>query len=228
MKNNDFDLKNLPIECQDESITMDDFKLVDSASRSHEQKFQTKPTTFFKDSMKRFSKNKSSVVALGILGALLALSIVVPAVDKNDISKPHPEMTYLGPKLFNAGSGFWDGTKKWEKIPVDTGKNGFSETDREANWWPNPERFKQNAVSKKEFSDVTFTDGESKYGKEGYVQFGYYSNIADEQEYVDFKTRAFDEEVLFTDDIYLTRFDTYNLEKLQKLEGDKVIVDLTK
>ena len=232
MKNNEFDLKNLPLECQDTSIKKEDFELVDSESMIHEQKFETKPTTFLKDCFRRFKKNKSSVVAGIILGVLLVLSVVIPIADRNDIKTPHPESTYLEPKLFNSGFGFWDGTKKWSEIPVDTGANGFDETDKEKNWWPNPERFKSNAVSKKTFSDVTFTSGESKYGKEGYVHFGYYYNLPDSQEFVEFKTRAITSradgkkddttlELKATDKIYLTSFDTYDLAKLIELEGNK-------
>jgi len=230
MKNNDFNLKNLPVECRDTSISENDFKFVDTRKISHEQKFQTRPTTFLKDCIRRFKKNKSSVVASVILGLLLVLSVVVPVVDKNNIKTPHPESTYLQPKLFNAGTGFWDGTKKWTKIPVDTGANGFEETNRDENWWPNPERFKTNAVTNKTFSDVEYTNGESKYGKEGYVHFGYYYNIPEEQESVEFKTRPItarkegssDDTTLRienTDKIYLTNFDTYNLEKIIQLEG---------
>lgn len=226
MKKDEFDLKNLPVECQDTEISQDDFKFVDNANRSHEQKFQTKPTTFFKDSIKRFAKNKSSVVASVLLGLLLILSVIVPIIDKNDIVQPHPEMTYLEPKLFESGTGFWDGTKSWKQIPVDTGVNGFNEENKNDNWWPNPDRFHKNAISKKHFSDVTFTSGESKYGKEGYIQFGYYSNIKDSEEYVEFKTRTFDEELLLSDNIYLKTFDTYDLEKLKMLEGDKEGVEL--
>ena len=232
MANNDFDINKLPIECQDSSIKKSDFELVDSESMIHEQKFETKPTTFLKDCFRRFKKNKSSVVAGFILGILLILSVAIPAFDKNDIKSPHPESTYLSPKLFNSGFGFWDGTKKWSNIPVDTGANGFDETDKEANWWPNPSRFKANAVSKKKFSDVTFTNGESEYGKEGYVHFGYYYNIPDSEEFVEFKTRPITSrveghaddttfELKATDKIYLSSFDTYNLAKLKELEGDK-------
>ena len=232
MKNNEFDIKNLPVECQDSSISKEDFKLVNSENIIQEQKFETKPTTFLKDCFRRFKKNKSSVVAAFILGFLLVMSVFIPAVDRNDITTPHPESTYLQPKLFNSGFGFWDGTKKWTDIPVDTGENGFEETDRERNWWPNPDRFKSNAISKKQFSEVTFTNGESKYGKEGYVHFGYYYNIQDSQEFVEFKTRPITSrveghkddttlELKATDKIYLTSFDTYDYAKIKELEGDK-------
>ena len=74
----------------DEPITKDDFVLTQVDSTVHEQKFQTKPTTFLKDSLKRFSKNKSSVVAAYILGALLILSFAVPAFNKSDTKHPKP------------------------------------------------------------------------------------------------------------------------------------------
>ena len=232
MKNNDFDLKNLPVECQDQSISKDDFKLVNSGDVIQEQKFETKPTTFLKDCFRRFKKNKSSVVAAFILGFLLVMSVFIPAVDRNDITTPHPESTYLEPKLFNSGLGFWDGTKKWKNIPVDTGENGFDETDKEKNWWPNPDRYKSNAISKKQFSDVTFTNGQSKYGKEGYVHFGYYYSLSDNEPFVEFKTRPITSrvkgkkdndtlEIKADDKIYLTSFDTYDYDKLVALEGNK-------
>ena len=236
MKKNDFELKNLPVECQDSSIKQSDFELIDSENIIHEQKFETKPTTFFKDCLRRFRKNKSSVVAAVILGLLLVLSVAIPILDTNDIKSPHPESTYLEPKLFNAGFGFWDGTKKWEKIPVDTGDNGFDETDKEKNWWPNPERFKQNAVSKKKFSEVEYTSGQSQYGKEGYINFGYFHTIHDDEKYIEFKTREITArsgssdnttlKINAGDKIYLTSFDTYDLNKIKALEGDKAGVSL--
>ena len=71
-----FNLNNLPPEVNDPEISQDDFKLVQADAKIHDQKFQTKPTTFIKDCFKRFCKNKSSVVATFILGILLILSIL--------------------------------------------------------------------------------------------------------------------------------------------------------
>ena len=63
-KKDEFELlKDLPIETRDPEITKEDFKLVTADETIHEQKFQTKPTTFFKDCLRRFRKNKSSVVS---------------------------------------------------------------------------------------------------------------------------------------------------------------------
>ena len=177
MTNNDFDFKTLPIEAQDAEIKESDFKLVDNSERVHEQKFQTKPTTFFKDSLKRFSKNKSSVVAAGILGTLLLLSFFVPVFTggkNNDNRQDYAYRAYLEPKLFNSGTGFWDGTKEWTKIAVDVGGHPDATTEEEKQkfWWPSPEDFKQQAVSKKKFTETTYTSDKNTYAHGGYVLFG--------------------------------------------------------
>lgn len=223
-KNNDFELANLPLEAQDPEIKKEDFKLVDNKNRSHEEKFNTKPTTFLKDSLKRFRKNKSSVVAAYILGALLLLSVIVPIVDRNDTSVAHPEITYLRPKLFNAGTGFWDGTKKYSDIPVDISKDPQG-LNKEENWWPNPESFAPNAVSKKEFSDLTYTNNATTYGSEGYISLGYDSKLSDNIEYVEFRTATIKEAFDISVNHYLSSLDIYNKDKVAKIDNVATIGD---
>ena len=112
-ENEEFVLTNLPPEARDESISKDDFKLVQKDAVITDQKFETKPTTFFRDSLRRFRKNKSSVVAAFILGFLLLLSFIIPlftgfgragVVHVTDGSRP--ELQYLQPRLFKPGTGF--------------------------------------------------------------------------------------------------------------------------
>ena len=43
-------------------INDSDFRLVQVDKKIHDTKFDTKPTTFLKDALKRFTKNKSSVI----------------------------------------------------------------------------------------------------------------------------------------------------------------------
>ena len=43
----------------------------DINAKIHDQKFETRPTTFARDAFKRFCKNKSSVVGAIIIGVLL-------------------------------------------------------------------------------------------------------------------------------------------------------------
>ena len=115
----------------EEEITADDFTLTEVDSSIHEQKFQTKPTTFTKDAFRRFKKDKSSVAATYILGTLVLLSIVIPLVDRNDIQNSHPEEIFLSPKLFNAGTGFWDGTERYSNIAVDISEMPNATTEEE-------------------------------------------------------------------------------------------------
>ena len=224
MENKDFEFKTLPVESQDETITKDDFKLVDNNERVHEQKFHTKPTTFFRDSMKRFSKNKSSVVAAGILGTILLLSVFVPLFSggkNNDNTKEYAYRTYLEPKLFNAGTGFWDGTKKITGSAVDVNghPNATTEEEKQDFWWPQPNDYIKQAVSKKVFSDYIFTSNRDDYAFGGYVQFGI--NGEDLKTNAEMFTTTYETLDIDSGDIYLKTFDVYDLNKLIAAEGDK-------
>ena len=215
------DFSLLPAECSDPEISESDFVLSAKDKKIHDQKFQTRPTTFLKDSIKRFAKNKSSLVAAGILGVLLLLSFVIPIVDTSDVAHSHPEMIYLEPKLFNAGTGFWDGTKKWTSIPTDMSAmpNATTEEEKQENWWPNPLSFEKNGVTKKKFSDLSYTDTVTPYGNGGYVQIGYYNDIESSTEYISFTSRKFTEAFNANEDCFLTVFDTFDETKLKSVEN---------
>ena len=77
-----------------------DFTFVQQDASIHDVKFETKPTTFLKDALRRFAKNKSSLVATGILAVLIGMAIIVPIADGNDIEHPDSTIRYLPPKWF--------------------------------------------------------------------------------------------------------------------------------
>ncbi len=81
-----------------QKITEKDFVLVQQDQKIHDLKFETKPTTYFKDAMKRFVKNKSSVVAGIIIGILMILAIFVPIFNKNDIVRSQEPYRFLPPR----------------------------------------------------------------------------------------------------------------------------------
>ena len=195
MKKNEekeFDLVSLPPECNDPSITKDDFKLVQTDAKIHDQKFETKPTTFLKDCLKRFRKNKSSVVAAFILGILLVMSVVVPVFfktsDIHDTKTSHPEIYYLEPKLFNAGTGFWDGTKKMEDIAVDT------TSENKEDWGPDYKRYNKNAISNLVIGEEQYIKSPNKYAHDGYIQFGYFG-IPNEIDHISYSTQLVTKEI---------------------------------
>ena len=96
-----------------------DFKFVQLDKSIHDNKFETKPTTYFKDAFKRFCKSKSSVAAASILGVLVLMAIFVPIFDQNNASVSVQEMRFLPPKWFNDANGFMDGTGYVEDVVLD-------------------------------------------------------------------------------------------------------------
>ncbi|MEG1222669.1 MAG: ABC transporter permease [Bacilli bacterium] len=98
----------------------DDFSYVQMDKNIHDKKFETKPTTFFKDALKRFVKNKSSVAAGAILGVLILLAIIVPIANTNDITKPVNEIGNLPPRwaMFEK-SGILNGKISYKDVVYD-------------------------------------------------------------------------------------------------------------
>jgi len=98
----------------------DDFVLIQQDKRVTDKKLDTKPTTFFKDAIRRFRKNKASVVGSIILGILILLAVLVPVLSPCNITTVSTPEAFLAPKLFEAGTGFWDGTRESRRIVYDT------------------------------------------------------------------------------------------------------------
>lgn len=97
----------------------DDFVLIQKDKRVTDTKLETKPTTFFRDALRRFRKNKASVAGGYILGILILLTIFVPLLSNANITTVRSAEAFLAPKLFEAGTGFWDGTRKYTRVVYD-------------------------------------------------------------------------------------------------------------
>ena len=119
-------------------IKNSDFEFVQKDKRIHDVKFSGKATTFFKDAMRRFIKSKPAFAGGIIVGLLIVLAVLVPAVmpsngaynvDRNAAGGDVSER-FVQPKLFPAGTGFWDGTIKKSGILFNTETglpNGYRE-----------------------------------------------------------------------------------------------------
>lgn len=117
-------------------IKDDDFQLVQSNQKIFDKALDTKPTTYAKDAFKRFCKNKSSIVGALIIGILVLLAIFVPVISTYNIDDKNPSTPekLMPPKLFKAGTGFWDGVvrrTKWvydieTKLPVETNPDAIT------------------------------------------------------------------------------------------------------
>lgn len=113
------------------NIKKEDFILVQDNSKIYDVKLSTKPTTFFKDALKRFSKNKSSIIAGCILGFFILLAIFVPIFSRGNITVANGQLAFIEPRIPGLEKlGIFDGNKKYKnilynydlKMPVGNGK----------------------------------------------------------------------------------------------------------
>ena len=146
-------------------IRDEDFVYVQKDDKIFDKKFKTKPTTFFKDAMKRFVKSRSSVVAAGILAILIGMAIIVPIADQNVISKPNSFARYLPPKWFDVNPAhFMDGTGEVTAL-IDPGTG-----------LPDPESYSEDAIissiaTREGYYDA-IDDNVKKYGQGGDLRIG--------------------------------------------------------
>ena len=142
----------------------DDFVLVNKDKRVTDKKLETKPTTFLKDALKRFCKNKASVAGSLILGVLVLLTIIVPEVSDANITKVSAKEAFLAPKLFEVGTGFWDGTRTKERIVYDTVNEIPAVSDKNS-----IAAIKKSIVNINVDSEPTLIDTANPYGSGGVV-----------------------------------------------------------
>ncbi len=113
------------------SISQDDFKLIQHDKKIYDVKFKNKATTFLKDALKRFAKSKPALIGFIIVGVLFVMSLIVPISSENigafnvaqEGGGDQQVERGLSPKLFDAGTGFWDGTVKREHVLFNTTTN---------------------------------------------------------------------------------------------------------
>lgn len=151
------------------SIPKEKFAFAKQGEVIHDKKLDTKAVSYARDSFRRFCKNKASVVAAIILGIIILLSIIVPEITGYDTTEVSIVEKTLAPKLFKAGTGFWDGTEKHEKkTNLDGTINAqVYDTKNEV-----PVGFVKSAVMKLVVDEEpTLINSASPYGLGGYVMF---------------------------------------------------------
>ena len=162
-----------------------DFNFVQQDKKLFDQKIQTKPTTFFKDAMRRFSKNKSSVVGAWILGIIILMAIVVPMVSPYDIKNNHPAENKLAPKLFDAGTGWWDGCRDYDHVAIDVDWQAYDESNGEV-VQGYPAGFVQSAIINGQdgvkFEDLIYVNAVNNYAHNGYVRLNTGAGAANDAE----------------------------------------------
>lgn len=96
-------------------IPQEKFRLNTDMDRFHDAKLDTKPVGYFRDALKRFKKNKASVVATAIILFIVVFALIVPILSPYEISFSDTVYSKLVPKnKFLANFGFCDGQKVME------------------------------------------------------------------------------------------------------------------
>ena len=108
-------------------IPASEFELVHNDENLHDTKFETRPVGWFEDSVRRFAKNKASVVGFILIAILTLFSVIVPIISpfnyysKSEFPDGFRDVHYrdCAPKLFDNAGGFWDGTVQKSLGEVD-------------------------------------------------------------------------------------------------------------
>jgi len=109
---------------QDYNISSEKLKFRTNDLELHDVKLETKPITYFKDALNRFTKNKASIVAAFIIAFLVLFAIIGPIFTPYNVAYNDTTYKYVLPKnelFYKMGINFWDGckVKKMNKVDYD-------------------------------------------------------------------------------------------------------------
>lgn len=77
------------------NIPKEKFEFYQREGDIHDKRLETKPVGYFKDAMRRFARNKSSVIAAVIIVILVLFAMLVPVFGANNYTRAATDTTYL-------------------------------------------------------------------------------------------------------------------------------------
>jgi oligopeptide transport system permease protein len=101
-------------------IAKEKFTFVQREGKIFDKEFETKPVGYFQDAMSRFARNKTNVIASGILLTIILFSIFQPLItDKNYVNQ-ESSIAFLPPRIpILENFGIADGKVYFENQPID-------------------------------------------------------------------------------------------------------------
>lgn len=128
---------------KDYKITQESFEFVQMDASLHDLDLDSKPVSYLKDAMRRFSRNKGSVVAACIIMMLILFAIFAPIISPYELEDRNSFYQNKPPMIASlANSGFWDGCYtfsgqnevdylKYNAIYTETGYNPIARINKE-------------------------------------------------------------------------------------------------
>ena len=109
---------------QDYNISSEKLQFRSKEVVLHDTKLETKPISYFRDALNRFTKNKASIVAAFIIALLVLFAIFGPLFTPYQVKDADGTYAYVLPKnelFYKLRLGFWDGckTKTMNKIDLE-------------------------------------------------------------------------------------------------------------
>lgn len=102
------------------NIPKEKFRFANKTDLGHDQKFDTKPVSYFHDAFRRFCKNKGSVIAAIIILLLILFAIIVPFCTPYTVEYADVNFKNTLPKnSWFADTDFWDGCESTEMGEID-------------------------------------------------------------------------------------------------------------
>ena len=99
------------------NIPKEKFEFAQTGAYLHDEKLQTKARSYFQDAIRRFRKNKSSVVAAGIIAFLILFAIFAPIISPYtvfDRKTAFAKMPPFVPSIAEKDWGIFDGATSRE------------------------------------------------------------------------------------------------------------------
>jgi len=124
------------MKAQDYQISAEKFVFHETDGNMHDQKLETKPVTYFRDALHRFTRNKASIAAAVIILILFLFAFIAPILSPYEVKYADGYYRFMLPRnpiFYNAGIHFWDGGQEKEvnKATYDLYKGIQEEIGRE-------------------------------------------------------------------------------------------------
>ena len=103
------------MRAEEYKISSEKFVLHSAGEQLHDEKLETKPVSYLKDALIRFTRNKASIAAAFIIGILFLFAMIGPLVTPYEVAYEDANYAYVLPRnefFYEKGIPFWDGGRE--------------------------------------------------------------------------------------------------------------------